>query len=120
MIKPIIKVIGHDKVAKEMLNRVDQKSFDELAENTMKKIQLDSFRKAPVLTGFLSSNLVANENRKRTDGVPLGSWDLIDGTDYTLVQEFEHMSKSGFIRTSVWDAEPRFKKEVKKLAKKGK
>jgi|SRR5690625_4424477 len=121
MSKAILGVIGTKKVADYFGKRANMhKDFDDLAENSMKRIQMGSFNKAPELTGFLKSNLVAEENRKRTEGIPSGSWDLIDGTDYTLVQEFEHRSKKAFIRRSVWDEEPRFKKDVKKLAKDGK
>lgn len=83
----------------------------------MKRIQSGAFRRGPVLTGFLTSNLIADENRKRTQGMDKGSWDLMDGTDYTLVQEYTHRSKSGFIRDSVNEEKPKFRNEIEKLAK---
>jgi len=120
-VKPRIKVIGADATAKKLIERANMSDeFDEATENSMKRVQLGAFHKAPELTGFLKSNLVADENRKRTEGVPKGSWDLVDGTDYTLIQEFEHRNKAAFIRRSVWDEEPKFRKDVENLAKKGK
>lgn len=116
--RPRIDVIGVDNVQskfRKLASREDD--FDALAENSMKRIQSGAFRRGPVLTGFLTSNLIADENRKRTQGMDKGSWDLMDGTDYTLVQEYTHRSKSGFIRDSVNEEKPKFRNEIEKLAK---
>jgi|SRR5699024_5485089 len=113
-----ISVIGVERTARNLrkLSKMDD-DFDKLAEHSMKRVQSGAFKRGPVDTGFLTSNLAADENRVRTNGVAKGSWDLIDGTDYTLVQEYEHRSKSGFIRDSVNEEEPKFKRAVDKLAK---
>lgn len=116
--RPKISVIGIGKTSRmfgKMASNDDE--FDKLAEHSMKRIQSSAFQKGPVDTGFLTSNLAADENRVRTSGVPTGSWDLVDGTEYTIRQEFEHASKSGFIRDSVIEEEPKFKEAVEKLAK---
>src|SRR5699024_1051413 len=116
-----ISSMGVDETAFKFIKRAGlEYDFDKLAEHSMKRIQMGAFQKGPVLTGFLTSNLLADENRRRTAGFKKGSWDLIDGTDYTLVQEYEHRTKSAFIRRSVWDEEPKFVKAIEKLARDGK
>lgn len=115
------EVIGDDKVIQKLLRKANsEEEFDKLAENAMKRIQLGAFKRAPEDTGFLKSNLIADENRMRPPDVKSGVFDLIDGTEYTIVQEYEHRSNSAFIRDSVWEEEPKFVREVEKLAKDGK
>lgn len=114
-------VTGDKKVIAKILRKANgHGEFDKLAENAMKRIQLSAYKRAPEDTGFLKSNLLADENRRRTAGVKSGGWDLIDGTEYTIVQEYEHRSQSAFIRNSVWEERPKFKREVENLAKNGK
>lgn len=116
--RPKISVIGVEKTAGNftaLSNRAED--FDKLAEHSMKRIQMGAFRRGPVDTGFLTSNLAADENRKRTEGTDTGSWDLVDGTEYTIRQEFEHRSKKAFIRDSVIEEKPKFEKAVDNLAR---
>lgn len=114
-------ITGDDVVIKELLKRANgAKFFDKIAEQSMRNIQQDAFNRAPVDTGFLQENLLTDDNRVRTPDTELGSFDLIDGTEYTLVQEYEHRNKSAFIRNSVAVEEPEFHREVERLAKDGK
>lgn len=91
--------------------------LDDISENSMKRIQLSAFKKGPVLTGYLTSNMVADENRRKISTSDKVEYQLIDGTKYTLVQEFGHRYKSDFIRSSVETERPKFYRAVEKWAK---
>lgn len=114
-------VTGDKEVIAKFRDRANNlEDFDKATRNSMRRIQHSSFQKAPVDTGFLTSNLVADENRVRTPGIKSGSFDLLDGTEYTLVQEYEHKSQSSFLRDSVWDEQPKYKRDIENIAKNGK
>lgn len=114
-------VTGDKEVIAKFRDRANNlEDFDKATRNSMRRIQHSSFQKAPVDTGFLTSNLVADENRVRTPGIKSGSFDLLDGTEYTLVQEYEHKSQSSFLRDSVWDEQPKYERDIENIAKNGK
>lgn len=113
--------IGIPVVASKLdkMGKNAEKDLDGLVENAMKRIQMSAFSKGPVLTGFLTSNLVADENRVRTPGKPWASFDLMDGTDYTFIQEYTHASMSGFIKRSIIEEEGQLPKDIKAFYGKG-
>ena len=111
------QVIGVAKTAKRFHKLGNHIGFDKIAQQSMKEIQSMSNLLGPVDTGNLTENLAADRNRIRTPGRPLGSYDLLDGTEYTFVQEFEHRSMSHFIRNSVHYERPEFEKKIAEWAK---
>ena len=89
----------------------------ELMLDSMKRMQLNSFKRAPVKTGFLSSNLLAEENVRNYSNKNYRSIRLIDGTEYTLVQEFTNRRKPAFIRTSIREEYPKLGRELSAWAR---
>lgn len=113
-----IKVEGIDSTIKSKLNvKGSAQAADEIAEGTMRRVGTDAANKAPVDTGLLQSTMTSEITRSNAS--PSGVWDLLQGTDYTLIQEYEHASQSAFIRRAVWAEEPRFKSALKERFTKG-
>ena len=107
-------VKGVDKVTKDFRNLAKQDKFDELTDKYMRRIQVTAHSYAPEKTGNLKRNLISKNNVKKEDkGIRV----LIDGTDYTLVQEYTNPRLPAFIRKSIWEHGPEYRREVEALAK---
>ncbi len=85
---------------------------DRVTRDSMYTIGRNARRNAPVDTGLLRSTMVTGI--RPTPGVDRGSWEMVQGVEYTLVQEYEHSSKSAFIRNAFWDEGPKFKDKLKR------
>ena len=119
MAKVKFQIKGNQQIAKKLATKANaRQEVEDITENSMKRIQMGAFKKAPVLTGFLSSNMAAPENRINASTSKQIQQQLIDNTDYTLVQEFEHASKSAFIRNSVREERDKYIGDLRKWAKK--
>jgi len=93
-----------------------EEDADKLAEGSLRRIGTDAANRAPVDTGHLRNTMTSGI--ERSVSAQKGVWDLIDGTDYTMVQEYEHRSKSGFIVNSVRAETPRYAQVVEERFKK--
>lgn len=114
-----VKVTGIDKTIRTKLDDKNAaEDADRLAEGSMRRIGADAANMAPVKTGHLRNTLTSEI--QRSTSAPKGVWDLLQGTDYTMVQEFEHKSKRRFIYRAVLNEEPRFRQTVGERFKKGK
>lgn len=108
------------KYADEVAGKLEDKAnvmddLNPIIENSMKRIQSSAFKRGPVLTGFLTSNLLANENREGSVSSSSVEYRLIDGTDYTLVQEYTNPRKPDFLRSSVTEEGPKLKRDLNRL-----
>lgn len=103
-------------IAKKLTDATSVEDADRIAQGSMMRIGTDAANHAPVKTGLLQRTMTTGI--QRSDSAPKGVWDMIQKTDYTLVQEYEHRSKSGFIRNSVSAEEPRFQKATEERFKK--
>lgn len=92
-----------------------EEDADKLAEGSMRRIGTDAANRAPVDTGLLRNTMTSGI--RRSTSADTGVWDLIQETEYTLVQEFEHKTKSAFIRQAVWNETPRFKEVLEERFK---
>lgn len=107
-------VKGVDKVTKDFRNLAKQDKFDDLTDKYMRRIQETAHIYAPEKTGNLKRNLISKKNVKKEEkGIRV----LIDGTDYTLVQEYTNPRLPAFIRKSIWEHGPKYRNEVEALAK---
>lgn len=75
--------------------------------------------RAPVDTGLLSSTMISGIHKNYGESSDVRSnWELIQRTDYTLEQEFGHVSKSRFIRDSAIEERPNINKDLERRFKK--
>lgn len=72
-----------------------QEELDRVIMTTMQNFAQQAASRAPVDTGRLRNSLLAYTYRHA-----LLDWRTLEGTDYTMIQEYEHKSKSGFVRNS--------------------
>lgn len=86
---------------------------EEETEKTVRRVASEAAVDAPVDTGKLSNSLPAGVEK-----LGPAEWGIIDGTDYTLVQEYTHASKKAFIRKAIWNNEDRYPAELKARLKK--
>lgn len=99
MTKFNISVQGLDSVINEFSARgvKARNAADRVTETYTRKMANDSASMAPVKSGDLRANLLASPRR-----VSNSVWEYGGTLAYTRRQEYEHSSKRGFIRKSVW------------------
>lgn len=106
-----LKVEGINRTINEkILDKALESDLDKITETYARKIVNEAAEKAPILTGLLRNSLISG--LKRSDSAKIGVWDLVSGTEYTLRQEYEHASKAGFIRSSIWDNQDAYKSAI--------
>src|SRR5690625_886018 len=91
-----------------------QGNGDKVRETYPRKRPTKTAEMARVKSGDLSANLAASPRRLKT-----AVWEYGGTLPYTRRQEYEHKTKKGFIRKSVWknrnDYREALKREVPKL-----
>ena len=94
-----VKVQGIEKVMNDFSQKglAAQSRADKVTETYTRKMANDSAAMAPVKSGDLRANLLASPRR-----VSNAVWEYGGTLAYTRRQEYEHKSKKGFIRKSVW------------------
>lgn len=112
-----IEIKGMNDAMKMLSPKGFADDADKIAEGSMRRIGADAANRAPVDTGLLQSTMTSEI--RRSNSATRGVWDLLQGTDYTLVQEYEHVTQGAFIRNAVWAEEPRFKAAIEDRFKNG-
>ena len=94
-----VKVQGIEKVMNDFSQKglEAQHRADKVTETYARKMANDSAAMAPVDTGDLRANIVASPHRLKP-----AVWEYGGTLPYARRQEYEHKSKKGFIRKSVW------------------
>ena len=94
-----VNVKGLDEVMRDfsMAGIKAQGNADKVTETYTRKMANDSADMAPVKSGDLRSNLAASPYRLKP-----AVWQFGGTLPYTRRQEYEHKTKKGFIRKSVW------------------
>lgn len=116
MTKINISVQGLDNVMKDfsLAGIKAQGTADKVTETYTRKMANNSADMAPVDSGDLRTNLLASPRRLQQ-----GTWQYGGTLPYTRRQEYEHASKKGFIRKSVYnnrnDYREALKREVSKF-----
>lgn len=107
-----IKALG----VKEIEKMFGQKAKDAIAnsdkvtETYTRKMANEAAANAPVRDNILAPALAASPEKLK-DGVwQFGS----NGVEYTRRQEYEHPTKKGFIRKSVWNNREAYREAVKR------
>lgn len=80
---------------------------NKLSQGSMVRLGTDAANRAPVKTGNLRNTMTTGIEQSRSSGIK-GSWDLIQETDYTIIQEKMNPRHPNFIRDSVDVEENRF------------
>jgi|SRR5690625_588324 len=106
-----VSVKGLDKVMNDFtkLGLKAQDKADKTSEKYARKMANESGDNAPVKTGDLRANLLASPRRIRK-----GTWEFGGTLPYTRRQEYEHATKKGFIRKSIWNNRTAFRDEMKR------
>lgn len=107
MLELDVKIDGLGNLQKVFTNLSgEHDKVEEIVETSMKRIQFNSFKRAPVLTGLLSSTLIAEENVGTYVDKDLIVAELIESIPYATIQEFTNPTKPAFIRTSTSEEIP--------------
>ena len=111
-----VSVKGLDKVMRDfsVAGVKAQGNADKVTETYTRKMANDSADMAPVKSGDLRANLAASPHRLKP-----AVWEYGGTLPYTRRQEYEHKTKKGFIRKSVWknrnDYREALRREVSKF-----
>ena len=94
-----VKVSGLDAALKDFTYKGIQAQgrADRVTETYARKMANDSAAMAPVKSGDLRANIAASPRRLK-----LSTWEFGSTLPYARRQEYEHVSKKGFIRKSVY------------------
>lgn len=94
-----VKVSGIDKVMNDFSRKGmrAQTEADQVTETYTRKMANQSGEMAPVKSGDLRESIIASPRRLR-----LGVWQYGSHLPYARRQEYEHRTKKGFIRKSVY------------------
>ena len=94
-----VKVQGVESLYKKFTQDAlaAQYRADKVTETYARKMANDSAAMAPVKSGDLRANIAASPRR-----YSLNTWEFGSALPYARRQEYEHASKKGFIRKSVY------------------
>lgn len=100
MAKINVKVRGLDKIMNDFSQRgfKAQNKADKVTETYTRKMANNSADMAPVDSGDLRANILASPRR-----LAPAAWEYGGTLAYTRRQEYEHPTKKGFIRKSVYN-----------------
>lgn len=94
----------HNTINDKFSSKKVHDKADDIARSSIYEIGRKASQTAPVDTGRMRDSLVSAI--RRTPSVPKGMWEMPQTVPYTLVQEFEHKTKSRFIYNAVEDIRP--------------
>lgn len=106
-----VKVQGIDKVMRGFDQRAKEAVVraDKVTETYTRKMANESAGMAPVDSGDLQNSILASPRR-----ISNALWQYGSELPYARRQEYEHKSKKGFIRKSVWDNREAYREAVKR------
>jgi len=106
-----VKAEGIDKVMKKftIAGIQAQGNADKITETYTRKMANESASNAPVDTSDLKNSILASPRR-----IKAGTWEYGSELPYAQRQEYEHKSKKGFIRKSVWNNRTPYREALKK------
>lgn len=99
-------------------DRSAERDTEKLTYESAMRLGVAANRRAPVLTGLLSGTLISGIERDYTSPKEFPIYEMLQRTDYTVFQEFNHATKSGFIRNSVIEEKPKFRQALEGRYKK--
>lgn len=106
-----VNVSGLDSVMKDfsLAGIKAQGNADKVTETYTRKMANESADMAPVKSGDLRANLASSPRR-----IEPAAWEFGGTLPYTRRQEYEHASRKGFIRKSVWNNRNPYREALKR------
>lgn len=110
-----VKMQGIDSVMNKFTLKAIQAqgAADKVTETYTRKMANESASLAPKDTGDLISSITASPRRLQPS-----TWEYGSELPYARRQEYEHASKKGFIRKSVWNNRTPYRDALKRELKK--
>ena len=105
-----INVSGIEATMKKLDPRKVDREMNNLTETYARKMANSAALKAPRKDGWLKSSLVASPKRVR-----VGVWSWGSDLPYALRQEYEHKTKKGFVRSTIWEYRTEYREAVRLL-----
>lgn len=104
-------VTGLDKIMNDFSAKglVAQHKADKVTETYTRKMANESAANAPVDSGDLRASIVASPRRIKN-----AEWEYGSDLAYAQRQEYEHASRKGFIRKSVWNNRTPYREALKR------
>ena len=112
-----VSITGIDKLTKKFNSfsgAVALENVDKITETYTRKMANESAEMAPVDQNILAPSIAASPER-----VEKGVWEYGSNLEYARRQEYEHTSKKGFIRKSVWNNRTPYRDAIKRELTKG-
>lgn len=106
-------------INRKLTDKAAASDADKLANDSIHRLGSRASDRAPVDTGLLSSTMISGIHKSyssSSENHPI--YDLLQRTEYTMRQEFEHKSQDRFIRDSAIEERPKFRKSVEDRYKK--
>jgi len=105
-----VNVKGLDKAMKDFTLKgiKAQGRSDKITETYTRKMANESGDMAPVKSGDLRADIIASPRRLKPS-----VWEFGGTLPYARRQEYEHKSKKGFIRKSVWNNRNDYRKKLR-------
>lgn len=110
-----IKVKGIKRTQNKLKDKTAEQDADNIAKDSIYNIGHKASARAPVNTGLLSSTMISGIDKDVNQ--KMGKWNILQRTEYTLAQEYEHKQHSGFLRNSSKEERDNFRFNVKKRFK---
>lgn len=106
-----VRMHGLDKVMRKIAVKETESIYnvDKITETYTRKMANESAQMAPVKSGNLRASITASPRRLEP-----GLWQYGSNLAYARRQEYEHRSRKGFIRKSVWNNRSPYREAVKR------
>lgn len=106
-----VSIKGLDKVMNDFSVKgiKAQGTADKVSEKYARLMANESGANAPKDSGDMRADIIASPRR-----LSVGTWEFGGRLAYTRRQEYEHATKKGFIRKSVWNNREAYRNELRK------
>lgn len=104
------QITGLNNTLRQLAPGPVKKDISAVTEKYAHKMASESAQKAPVLTSALANSITASV---RQEGDHTWTWG--SHLEYATRQEYEHASRSGFVRQSVWDNQPLYYRDIQNV-----
>src|SRR5690625_6470646 len=81
---------------------------EKVTENNTRKMENDAGQAATVRDNILRPDIITSPRRLK-----LGTWEFGSSLPYARRQEYEHATKRGFIRKSVWNNREGYREKLR-------